>query len=279
MAVEFRINRSGIVSILGIAFLVLLFILYSGRKGYVNETNSRPIKISELISASIDLAERSGTKLVEIRKMNSDEIHKLSRELTKEGIDEYVAIGAQMSHEIITSGLKAAWPNLLYKSKGKDHFSNVPLPNKFDTEVSAMARQDDSVDINRITVWIDPLDASHEYGEGGTEPDLLKYNTVLVCVAVDGKPIAGVIHEPFATDIKTGTQGVTKWGWVGHGVSRSLQRDISSESKDGETVRVIASRSHPGDVFSVADSFLQGFKNVEKLVAAGAGYKALQVKC
>ena len=110
MTNEFRINRSGLVSLLGIAFLVLLFILYSGRKGYVNETNSRPIKISELMSASIDLAERSGTKLVEIRKMNSDEIHKLSRELTKEGIDEYVAIGAQMSHEIITSGLKAAWP-------------------------------------------------------------------------------------------------------------------------------------------------------------------------
>ena len=70
---------------------------------------------------------------------------------------------------------------------------------------------------------------------------------------------------------------MTKWGWVGHGVSRSLQRDISSESKDGETVWVIASRSHPGDVFSVAESSLQGFKKVEKLVAAGAGYKALQV--
>ena len=55
-------------------------------------SNSRPIKLSELILASIDLAEKSGTKLVEIRKMNSDEIHKLSRELTNEGIDEYVAV-------------------------------------------------------------------------------------------------------------------------------------------------------------------------------------------
>ena len=188
--VKFRVNRSGIV-FTGDCFSIL----YSGRKGY--ETNSRPIKISELISASIDLAEKSGTKLAEIRKMNSDEIHKLSRGLTKEGVE---AIGAQMSHEIITSGLKVVWPDLLYKSKGKDHFSNVPLPNKFDSEVSAMARQGDSVDINRITVWIDPLDCSHEYGEGGTETELLKYNTVLVCVAVDGKPIAGVIHEPFATD-------------------------------------------------------------------------------
>ena len=47
--------------------------------------------------------------------MNSDGIHELSRGLTKEEIDEYVAIGAQMSHEIITSGLKAVWLSRLCK--------------------------------------------------------------------------------------------------------------------------------------------------------------------
>ena len=68
-------------------------------------------------------------------------------------------------------------------------------------------------------------------------------------------------------------------GLGGHGVSRSLQRDISSVSKDGETARVIASRSHPGNVFSVAETSLKGYKTVQEMVAAGAGYKALQVKC
>ena len=60
--------------------------------------------------------------------------------------------------------------------------------------------------------------------------------------------------------------GVTKWGWVGHGVSYSLQRDISLASiyKYGETVRVIASRSHPGDVFSVTETSLKGYKKVQK---------------
>ena len=64
---------------------------------------------------------------------------------------------------------------------------------------------------------------------------------------------------------------------MGHGVSRSLQRDMSLGSKDGETVRVIASRSHPGDVFSVAKSSFEYYKTVQEMVAAGAGYKALQV--
>ena len=269
-------NKSGLILLLAIAFLVLVFILYTGRSGYVEET----VRISELIAASIHLAEKSGAKIVEIRKLNNDEIGQLSKGLTKEGMDEYVTLGDQMSHEIITSGLRAAWPNLAYKSEEKDYaVSKVPPPKRHHSEVSAIARRDESVAINHVTVWIDPLDATQEYTEGATEPDLLKYVTVMLCIAVDGKPIAGVIHEPYAVDIKTGTQGVTKWGWVGHGVSRSLQRDISSASKDGETARVIASRSHPGDVFRVAETSLKGYKTVQEMVAAGAGYKALQVKC
>ena len=58
------------------------------------------------------------------------------------------------------------------------------------------------------------MDGTQEYTEGGTDPDLLKYVTVMLCIVVDGKPIAGVIHEPYATDTKTGTQGVTNGaGW------------------------------------------------------------------
>lgn len=236
------------------------------------------IRISELVSASIHLAEEGGAKIAEIRKMGDTEIGQLSKGLTKEGKNEYVTLGDQLSHEIITSGLKAAWPNLQYRSEENDHkITKVSPPKKYDSEVFGIARRDEAVAINHVTVWIDPLDATQEYTEGATDPDLLKYITVMLCIAVDGKPIAGIIHEPYTTDAKTGKVGVTKWGWVGHGVSRSLQRAISSGSKDGDTVRVIVSRSHPGDVLSVAESSLKGFRNVKELIAAGAGYKAVQV--
>lgn len=133
--------------------------------------------------------------------------------------------------------------------------------------------------VDAVTVWVDPLDATHEYTEGQTNPALLQYVTVMICVAVYGEPIAGVIHQPYKRNEVTKTDSVTKWAWVGHGVSESLVADTNPASKDKSTVvRVISSRSHSGDVKTVAESaFKDSSKTLEQIVAAGSGYKVLQV--
>lgn len=118
-----------------------------------------------------------------------------------------------------------------------------------------------------------------EYTEGGKDSKLLKYVTVMVCLAVKGRPIAGVIHQPYKPNLITRTDGVTKWAWVGHGVSESLVADTicaEKKPKDAKKVRVISSRSHSGDVKSVAEGAFSE-KTVEHIVAAGSGYKVLQV--
>ena len=275
MVNDFRLNRSGVVILLAVGIFVMVFLVYAGRGRYVEET----IKISELLSASIHLAEAGGAMVVHIRKMDDSEISQLTKGLTiKEGANEYATIGNRKSLEIITSGLKAAWPRLNYKSKEieREVIKGV-TPSVGNVEVLGLANRDEAVPLDKVTVWIDPLDAGQEYIDGATDAELLKYTAVMVCIAVEGESIAGVIHLPFLTDVKTGQTGVTKWAWVHHGVSHTLQRDISSKSKDGNTVRVIASRSHPGDVFSVAESSFKDYKSMEKIVAAGAGYKALEV--
>ena len=46
----------------------------------------------------------------------------------------------------------------------------------------------------------------------------LKYVTTMVCVAVRGEPVIGVIHQPFEKET-----GVTYWAWRERGYSKTLQ--------------------------------------------------------
>lgn len=47
---------------------------------------------------------------------------------------------------------------------------------------------------------------------------LREYVTTMVCVAVKGKPLIGVIHQPFSK------QSITSWSWLGNGISNNLQQ-------------------------------------------------------
>lgn len=64
----------------------------------------------------------------------------------------------------------------------------------FDDEVLNRKCPDNisAVKDNEIVVWVDPLDGTSEYTQG-----LLDHVTVLIGVAVRGKAVGGVIHQPF----------------------------------------------------------------------------------
>lgn len=290
MPAELHVNRRMVAVLASLGAVLLLGLLYVARRpGYVEEE----IKISELLSASIFLAESAGSKVREVRELKDSEIGQLSKGLTKEGKNEYVTVGDSASHEIITSGLRLVWPNLRYQSEENDEedVSLTSRPPTFNSEVMAVKHRNEKVRVEDLAIWIDPLDATQEYTEGKTHPELLEYVTVMICIAVKGTPIAGVIHQPFAENSRAakGKLGKTYWSWIDHGVSKTVSEEAQSAvgstaakfslpgGEGGGTVRVIMSRSHKGDVSSVAEVAFQGEKGVSKIEAAGAGYKSLAV--
>lgn len=88
--------------------------------------------------------------------------------------------------------------------------------------------------------------------------NLQEYVTTMVCVAIQGKPIIGVIHLPFSNR--------TVWAWIGHGMSPDIQiaKSPSSDTK------IIVSRSHQGDVEKVAK---EAFGTAAKVIPAGGSGK------
>ena len=148
-------NRVGLVVLLAVALLVLLFLLSRGRGGpnpYVDET----IKISELLAAAVQLAEAGGDKIVEIRKMDDKQIGQLTKGLTKEGRDEYVTLGDQLSHEVISSGFRRLWPRLQFRSEENDHAVGVSRVkvDLVDPEILSVVRRDEAVAMDQVWSYL-----------------------------------------------------------------------------------------------------------------------------
>jgi inositol monophosphatase 3 len=106
--------------------------------------------------------------------------------------------------------------------------------------------------------------------------NLLNYVTTMVCIAIRGQPVVGIIHKPFSDE--------TAWGWAGPGfVSKAVSDDIKKKfgtsdlhkHQDLSKARIIVSRSHAGSVHEVAEKAFGPAVNVTP--AGGAGYKAWEV--
>lgn len=173
------------------------------------------------------------------------------------------------SHCVMVQGLKRFFPRLNIYSEEDGGAHKCPEHKHFDLDptvieesVDANLPHDELIDAEHVTVWIDPLDATQEYTE-----KLFQYVTTMVCVAVKGRPIIGVIHSPFTK--------VTTWSWLGKASSDDLQGIKRKRHDDSAPLSFIVSRSHSGDVHEFARSTFGQEATV--IPAGGAGYKVLQV--
>eukprot|EP01111_Echinosteliopsis_oligospora_P014885 TRINITY_DN5721_c0_g1_i2.p1 TRINITY_DN5721_c0_g1~~TRINITY_DN5721_c0_g1_i2.p1 ORF type:complete len:200 (+),score=53.23 TRINITY_DN5721_c0_g1_i2:320-919(+) len=118
------------------------------------------------------------------------------------------------------------------------------------------------VDPSKLTIFIDPLDATREYTLGNTECVL-----TLIGIALNGRPIAGVMHQPFAGD-----EGRTFYGMVGSGVKGLLADE--KQTVDASNRRIVTSFSHFTPEMQAA---IDRLKPTEVIRIGGAGFKALKL--
>ncbi|XP_065843193.1 inositol monophosphatase 3-like [Oscarella lobularis] len=268
---------------IGVAIIVfvLIGVVYLYFRGPAHEA-SHPrgtILLSQLLSAAIDLAERGGRVVADVRR-GDDGVNERVKGMTAEGKAELVTRGDMLSHRAIVKGLLKAFPDVTYVSEEHEteREFDVEDPNLLRPEIVAIAKKSyNSVPISKVSVWIDPLDATQEYQE-----NLLQYVTVMICIAIGDHPVAAVIREPdFGSTGDSSLPGKTTWVWIGHGMSEGMA-DLIKETKEtikkksDDKMTFIVSRSHAGPVKD-ATAKAYGEKKTVIVPAGGSGHKVLQV--
>lgn len=243
-----HINKKGLFVLLAL-FLVVFYYLFSNKSGAKEDAR---INLRQLLAVAIRAAESGGKEVVG----QKDNLLIKSKGKTKEGANDSVTNADLRSHCIMLDSLSHPFPDLRVISEESKTVCSES--GDYSSAVLNPDLQDEWVDVGDVTVWIDPLDATQEYTE-----KLYEYVTTMVCVAVKGEPVIGVIHKPFAPK--------TFWGWKGR---RHSFENTPKES--GDQLRFIVSRSHSGKVAElVKEKF--SHRKFEIISAGGAGYKVLEL--
>ncbi|XP_043289208.1 putative inositol monophosphatase 3 [Venturia canescens] len=256
---HFRVHKLGLCII--VIILIVLY-LYSVRQSSYSQINNREVSLKNLLASAIKAAEIGGIEVVRVHDNPKYAIE--SKGKTKEGVNDPVTLADYQSHCAMYQFLSSVFSNVDIISEEQapscDPMETPDLNGANRNIENYNSVKDLIVQASDVTVWIDPLDATKEFTE-----NLLDYVTTMVCIAVEGIPIIGVIHKPFAPK-------QTYWAWVDYGVSRNLKNIFSPIEK---TPVLIVSRSHAGRVHNASKTAFGD--NVKIVSAAGAGFKSLEV--
>ncbi|XP_073347669.1 inositol monophosphatase 3 [Pagrus major] len=214
----------------------------------------RTVDLRDLLAVSVEAAVLGGREVKAVRDGNS--LKEKSKGKTREGASEPLTMGDLQSHRKMFNLIKNTFPDVTVHSEEHDNMvDKITWTRNIPADILDKIEGGKDVPAESITVWIDPLDATQEYTE-----NLVKYVTTMVCVAVDGKPVIGVIHQPFT--------GFSAWAFVGQGSNMHRRSSYSVNPP-----KVIVSRSHSGKVKSyIQDAFGNSTTVIE---AGGAGYKVM----
>ena len=205
---------------------LLLFVWFTSSPAR-QEVPANKVSMNELLSIAIQAAENGGDRVKQIA--DGADIGQSSKGQTAEGVDDPLTLGDQESHEAIVGTIRKAYGDSIFifsEEKDSHHLdlNSIKEPSyKLSSKQSAAINHaDELVDKDDVTIWVDPLDATKEYTE-----KLYNYVTTMVCIAVKGEPVIGVIHKPFKDDATR-----TVWAWSGKG-SNIQDKSMEHSGNDG----------------------------------------------
>ncbi|KRX22092.1 3'(2'),5'-bisphosphate nucleotidase 1, partial [Trichinella nelsoni] len=120
---------------------------------------------------------------------------------------------------------------------------------------------------NQFTVWIDPLDGTYEFAHG-----LLSHATIMIGISLSAKPVAGVIHQPFVSDLDT-HDDVGRTVWAVKSVDR-IFGDLQVKPPPNDKRIVVTTRSHGNPNL---ENILEILQPTEVVRVGGAGHKVLML--
>ncbi|BFG02031.1 putative inositol monophosphatase 3 [Drosophila madeirensis] len=231
--------------------------------GKLRSDNPNRVNLRKMLIAAIQASQRGGLEVLDVAR--SRQLKERSKGQTDEGVNDPFTDADGRSHCVMKQGLQRIFPRVrIYSEEDKEHCKESHSYDLDPTVLHETAQVPDvSVNAQDVTVWVDPLDATKEFTE-----ELYEYVTTMVCVAVAGRPVIGVIHSPF--------NGQTAWAWVGNSMSEYLAGLHPAHAEEHDSPPIITvSRSHTAGAKDLARGIFG--EQVNLLTAAGAGYKVLQV--
>lgn len=153
-----HLRKTG-VCVLGGLILIILIYSTSHRRSEKNGEDNNLVDLHKLLEVAIKAAEYGGKKVVETK----DTMKVKSKGLTREGLQDSVTTADFLSHCAMTSILRHHFAALKIVSE-ENHSCKDSELQSIDFFVNTLEIIPKKlIDIKDITVWIDPLDATHEY--------------------------------------------------------------------------------------------------------------------
>ncbi|XP_066581794.1 inositol polyphosphate 1-phosphatase isoform X2 [Prorops nasuta] len=182
---------------------------------------------------------------------------------------DFKTLADVLIQETIRHDIEIEFPELAKMVQGEENniFSNTLVKIPADLDIC----------IKDIGIWIDPIDSTADYINGGETIDIesglhlngLRCVTVLIGVYLKstGDPILGVVNQPFYTNFNGMWKGISYWGYNKNGIGEC------SIANGGDSNKV-AVLSRCEDDYLKNKLLANNFTMVE---ASGAGYKILSV--